>query len=89
LPLDLDYFEQRYGMHDPYLTDSGPHRCIGSHLARLNLRVIFEKILSRMQDIRITTGDPPRRTPASMERGLEYLPISFTPTHAEGVSGGS
>jgi cytochrome P450 len=60
----------------------GPHRCIGSHLARLNLRVIFEEILSRMQDIRITSGDAPRRTPASMERGLEYLPISFTPSHA-------
>jgi cytochrome P450 len=60
----------------------GPHRCIGSHLARLNLRVIFEEILSRMQDIRITSGDAPRRTPASMERGLEYLPISFSPANA-------
>jgi cytochrome P450 len=64
----------------------GPHRCIGSHLARLNLRVIFEEILSRLLDIRITSGDAPRRTPASMERGLEYLPISFTPARAPGSS---
>jgi cytochrome P450 len=58
---------------------AGAHRCVGSHLARLNLRVIFEEILSRMDDIRITSGDAPRRTAPSMEWGLEYLPISFSP----------
>jgi cytochrome P450 len=61
---------------------AGAHRCVGSHLARLNLRVIFEEILSRMDQIEITSGEAPRRTPASMEWGLDYLPISFTPVRA-------
>ena len=58
---------------------AGTHRCVGSHVARLNLRVIFEEILARMNEIRITSGDAPRRTAPSMEWGLDYLPISFTP----------
>ena len=57
----------------------GPHRCIGSNLARLNLRVVFEELLSRMDDIRITEGEAPRHAPAFTAWGLEYLPISFTP----------
>jgi hypothetical protein len=31
------------------------------------------------KDIRISSGESQRRTPASMERGLAYPPISFTP----------
>jgi len=57
----------------------GPHRCIGSNVARLNLRVVFEEILTRLHDIRITPGDAPRQSPAGLGWGLEYLPISFTP----------
>jgi cytochrome P450 len=57
----------------------GPHRCIGSHVARLNLRIVFEEILSRLHGIRITEGDAPRLRPPSFARGLEYLPVSFTP----------
>jgi cytochrome P450 len=57
----------------------GPHRCIGSNVARLNLRIVFEEILSRMKDIRITEGEEPRYAPPNFSRGPEYLPISFTP----------
>ena len=57
----------------------GPHRCIGSNVARLNLRIVFEEVLSRLRDIRITEGDRPHYAPPSFARGPEYLPISFTP----------
>jgi cytochrome P450 len=57
----------------------GPHRCIGSNVARLNLRIVFEEILSRLRNVRITEGDKPRYAPPSFARGPEYLPISFTP----------
>jgi cytochrome P450 len=57
----------------------GPHRCIGSNTARLNLRVVFEEVLARMDDIHVTPGDVPSQAPATMTWGLKYLPISFVP----------
>jgi cytochrome P450 len=57
----------------------GPHRCIGSNVARLNLLIVFEEILSRLHDIRITEGESPRFAPPNFSRGPEYLPISFAP----------
>jgi len=32
--------------------NSGPHRCIGSHLARLELRTLYEEWLARMPNVR-------------------------------------
>ncbi|MGO8862219.1 MAG: cytochrome P450 [Acidimicrobiales bacterium] len=58
---------------------AGPHRCIGSNVARLNLRVVFEEILSRLQDVRIAEGKSPRHSQASQGWGWEYVPLAFTP----------
>ena len=57
----------------------GPHRCIGSNVARLNLRIVFEELLGRLHGIVLTDGETPRHSPASFGWGLEYLPISFEP----------
>jgi cytochrome P450 len=37
----------------------GPHRCIGSHLARLELTIAFEECLERLSPFRIKEGSPP------------------------------
>jgi cytochrome P450 len=55
----------------------GPHRCIGSNTARLNLRIIFEEVLARMDNIQVTPGETPQQAPATMTWGLKHLPISF------------
>lgn len=57
---------------------AGPHRCIGSNVARLNLRIVIEQVLTRMHDIRITPGDTYRYT-AKMTYGPDYLPVTFRP----------
>lgn len=57
----------------------GVHRCLGSHLARLELRLALEELHKRIADYRLIDGDPPRMT-GSQVRSCEYLPIQFTPT---------
>lgn len=56
----------------------GPHFCLGTHLARLNLKIIFETILDRMPDIR-PAGEP-RRLRSNFVNGLKELPVRFTPS---------
>ncbi len=39
--------------------NSGPHRCVGSHLARLELRVLYEEWFKRMPNVRLDPDSPP------------------------------
>jgi cholest-4-en-3-one 26-monooxygenase len=56
----------------------GPHFCLGSHLARLELRILFEALLERMPDI--TPAGPARRLRSNFINGIKELPVQFTPT---------
>jgi cytochrome P450 len=51
----------------------GIHRCVGNRLAELQLRVIWEEILKRFPDIRMT--EPPRRTFSTFVHGYESLKV--------------
>jgi cytochrome P450 len=35
---------------------AGTHRCAGSHLARMNLRIALEELLPRLHDLRLQDG---------------------------------
>ena len=37
----------------------GPHRCLGSHLARVELQVLYEEILARLPEFRLDPAQPP------------------------------
>ena len=59
----------------------GAHFCLGQALARLELRVMFEQLLTRLPDLELA-ADPaalPRRR-ANFISGLESMPVRFTPT---------
>jgi cytochrome P450 len=58
---------------------AGPHRCAGSNLARLNLRVAVEDIVQRVRDIGLLV--PVEEVPfhSAYNRAPLSLPISFTP----------
>ena len=43
--------------------NSGPHRCVGSHLARLELRVFFEEWFERMPTVHADPANPPTYRP--------------------------
>ncbi|MBB5686745.1 cytochrome P450 [Sphingobium boeckii] len=37
----------------------GPHRCLGSHLARVELQVLYEEMLARLPEFRLDPAHPP------------------------------
>jgi cytochrome P450 len=37
---------------------AGPHRCVGSHLARVELQVLYEQMLSRLPEFRLDDAAP-------------------------------
>lgn len=55
----------------------GEHFCLGSHLARLILRVEFEELFARFRDIELI-GEP-RRVRSNFVGGLKHLPVRLTP----------
>jgi cytochrome P450 len=54
----------------------GVHRCLGSHLARLEMRVALEELHRRIPDYAIKAGETPKYTMGI--RAVEYLPLVFT-----------
>jgi len=57
----------------------GPHFCLGASLARLEIRVMFEELLRRLPDIELAPAAQVRRTPSSFIRGIQSMPVDFTP----------
>jgi len=57
---------------------AGPHRCVGSNLARMNLRVAFDAIARRMHDVRLAPGAEIGYH-SVMNRAPLSVPVTFTP----------
>ena len=57
---------------------AGPHRCAGSNLARMNLRIAFEELVARLHDVRLQPGVEITYNSA-MNRAPVSVPITFTP----------
>ncbi len=53
-----------------------PHLCLGAHLARLEMRVIFEEMASRWSKVEI--NGKPERFRSNFISGIKYLPIKVT-----------
>jgi len=53
---------------------SGPHRCIGSHLARIELETFWEEWLRRMPNVR-HDPDRPVVTRAGLTLAIQELPL--------------
>jgi cytochrome P450 len=68
---------------------AGPHRCAGSNLARLNLRVALEELVRRLDDIRLQEDVEPLPFHSVFNRAPLVVPITFTPGTRVGTHGGT
>ena len=69
---------QRENARSQLAFSAGPHYCIGSALARLEIRVAFEEVLKRMKNFRLDPDYPePRHQTSYILRGLEELHLRF------------
>jgi cytochrome P450 len=62
----------------------GPHRCIGSHLARLQAHTTMEETVRRLPDIRLPAGQGPTFFHSTVTRDMLTLPVEFTAGAKEG-----
>jgi cholest-4-en-3-one 26-monooxygenase len=55
----------------------GPHFCLGSHLAKLEIRVMFEELLTRLPGVEL--NGPVQRLRSNFINGIKHMPVRFTP----------
>ncbi|CAB4344467.1 unannotated protein [freshwater metagenome] len=56
----------------------GPHFCLGSNLAKLEIKVMFEELGKRVPDIH--QSGPMERLRMNLVDGIKHLPVSFNAT---------
>jgi cytochrome P450 len=59
---------------------TGPHQCLGMHLARLELRAGLGAILARLPNLRLDPDAPAPAIQGYAFRGPDALPVRFDPT---------
>ncbi len=70
-----DQVDLERGSNAHHAFGGGPHKCLGSHLARMEIRVAFEEIHRRIPDYAIKPGETPRYGMGLRE--VQYLPLVF------------
>ena len=58
----------------------GSHFCLGNQLARLELKVMFEQLLTRLPDLALAEPGPFPHRASNFISGIERMPVTFTPS---------
>ncbi len=64
----------------------GSHFCLGNRLARMELSVMFDRLLDRLPDIALAEDTEPPKRAANFVSGYETMPVVFTPSAPVGAS---
>ncbi|MCA1727348.1 MAG: cytochrome P450 [Actinobacteria bacterium] len=75
-----DRFDVRRTPNEHVAFGYGAHFCLGNSLARLELRVMFDRLLERFPDMELASEDPLPVRQANFITGFEAMPVTFTPT---------
>jgi cholest-4-en-3-one 26-monooxygenase len=82
---DPERFDVERQPNDHVAFGFGAHFCLGNSLARLEIRIMVERLLERLPDLALVSPDIPMR-PANFVAGPESVPVRFTPTAPVGVA---
>jgi cytochrome P450 family 142 subfamily A polypeptide 1 len=64
----------------------GAHFCLGNQLARLELKVMVDRLLARLPDLHLTVErDALPHRAANFISGIEEMPVAFSPTSPVGA----
>jgi len=71
-----DRFDIRRHPNPHLVFGYGPHFCLGAHLARTQVRALFEEVLGRTSTLRF--AGQPAYLRSNFQRGVKRLPIAWT-----------
>jgi cytochrome P450 len=74
---DAQRFDIRRSPNEHLAFGIGEHFCLGANLARLELNVIFEELLPRLRNPRLTR--PVRRLRSNFVNGVKEMRIAWDP----------
>ncbi len=57
----------------------GPHFCLGSSLARLELRIFFEETLQALPELALVHDERPPYRASNFITGIEHMPVRYAP----------
>ena len=80
------YFDITRTPNDHMAFGFGAHFCLGNRLARMELSVMFDRLLERLPDIGLAVDAEPPKRAANFVSGYETMPVVFSPTAPVGVS---
>jgi cytochrome P450 family 142 subfamily A polypeptide 1 len=64
----------------------GSHFCLGNRLARMELSVMFDRLLTRLPDLALAEDREPPKRAANFVSGYETMPVVFSPTAPVGAA---
>jgi cytochrome P450 len=56
---------------------TGPHGCLGQHIARIEIDAMLVEVLTRMKNFEL--GGEPKWLPSNFISGPQVMPVTFTP----------
>ncbi len=74
---DPDRFDVTRHPNEHLAFGHGQHFCLGSHLARMEIRVMFEELLRRLPDMEL--AGPVRMLRSHFIDGIKSIPVRYTP----------
>lgn len=72
---DPDTFDITRSPNDHIAFGAGPHFCLGASLARLELRVFFDRLLDTFPDLELASDVEPSYRPANFISGYETMEV--------------
>ncbi|MET7451370.1 cytochrome P450 [Streptomyces sp. NPDC005574] len=79
---DADVFDVRRSPNRHLALGAGPHYCVGTQLAKLEIRAVLRELLAQVGDIRLD-GEP-EYLDSIVVNGLRRLPLRLTPAGGDG-----